>query len=190
MIITLQRRTTEPFKILTPGLLTQSSPPPLCSRYWVKGTLRSIERTLCRKLHLAWKEPEVYAGRPIVPIAEAQTYIAERVLSGEPFAAGRYGGTELRALWPQDSFFPLRSSVKEQLVEQMCILSGFFPHDFQYLARFADTMREVSGQMDVLCVWYNLMEDYVIEAYGNPKMITPLRALEPWYVEHLLLFYL
>ena len=156
----------------------------LYRRYWVKGTLRSFERTLCRKLHLAWKEPEVYAGRPIVPIAEAQTYIAERVLSGEPFAAGRYGGAELRALWPQDSFFPLRSSVKEQLVEQMCILSGFFPHDFQYLARFADTMREVSGQMDVLCVWYNLMEDYVIEAYGNPKMITPLRALEPWYVEH------
>lgn len=156
----------------------------LYRRYWVKGTLRSFERTLCRKLHLAWKEPEVYAGRPIVPIAEAQTYIAERVLSGEPFAAGRYGATELRSFCHLHSMTPLQPEIKEQLLDEMCCNAGFFPHDFPYLERFADTMREASRQMDVLCVWFNRMEDYVIEAYGNPAMITLLRALEPWYVEH------
>lgn len=153
-------------------------------RYYVKGTLRKHERALYQRFHRTWKAPARYAGRPIVPIEEAQSYLKECILSGEPFAAGRYGETELRGFWRLDSITPLRSGIKEQLLDGMCCNAGFFPHDFQKLEQFADLMRTASGQMDVICVWYNPMEDYVIEAYGDPKMITPLRALEPWYVEH------
>lgn len=156
----------------------------LYRRYWVKGTLRSFERTLCRKLHLAWKEPEVYAGRPIVPIAEAQTYIAERVLSGEPFAAGRLGGMELAAFWHQDAEHLVGPKLQCQLIDGICNNAGFFPHDYSLLARFAEVMREASGQMDLYGIWFYLMEDYTIEAYAHPQMITSPRALEPWYVEH------
>ena len=52
------------------------------------------------------------------------------------------------------------------------------------MARFAELMREATGQMDVMCIWFNLMEDYAVETYGKPEVITRLRALEPWYVEH------
>lgn len=153
-------------------------------RYLTKGTLRDFQKTFCRRLHLTWKEPTVYAGRPVVPIEQAQTYIKEHIRSGEPFAVGRYGATELRGFWHLDSLSPLHSEVKEQLLDEMCRNAGFFPHDFQALGQFADLMRKASAQMDVIGVWFNRMEDYVIAAYADPRMIAHLRALEPWYVEH------
>ena len=63
----------------------------------------------------------------------------------------------------------------------MCCNAGFFPHDYQKMVQFADLMKESTAHMDVMCIWHNLMEDYAIEAYGNPEMITHLLALEPWY---------
>ena len=153
-------------------------------RYLCKGNLRNFNSGLCRKLRLTWKAPAVYAGRPIVPLQEAETDIAERSLSGVPFAAGRYGGTELYALWHMDSPRSLCAKEKERVHSTMRDHAGFFPSEDWAMERFAELMREASGQLDVLGVWFNRMEDYVIAAYGKPQMITLLPALEPWYVEH------
>ncbi len=156
----------------------------LYQQYLFKGTLRKYQKRLCGRLHLEWKTPSVYVGQPIVPLQQANTFMKERILSGEPFAAGRYGGTELRAFWRQDSPSPLSARQTDEIQNSMRDLSGFFPSEDWAIQRFAELMREASGQMDVLCVWFNLMEDYVIAAYGKPEMITTLPALEPWYVEH------
>ena len=153
-------------------------------RCLVKGSFSGCIRRCAGKLRVKLPEPTRYAGMPVVSIEQAHSYIKERVLSGEPFAAGRYGGTELRAFWRQDSPSPLSTRQNDEIKNTMRDLSGFFPSEDWAIERFADLMREASGQMDVLCVWFNLMEDYVIDAYGKPDMITTLPALEPWYVEH------
>ena len=154
-------------------------------RYLCKGNLRNFNSGLCRKLRLTWKEPTVYAGgQPIVPIDQAQAYIRDRILSGEPFAAGRYGGTEINAFWHMELPRPLRPEERERVHSTMRELSGFFPSEDWAMERFAELMREATGQMDVMCIWFNLMEDYAVETYGKPEVITRLRALEPWYVEH------
>lgn len=153
-------------------------------RCLVKGSFSGCIRRCAGKLRVKLPEPTRYAGMPVVSIEQAHSYIKERVLSGEPFAACRYGSGELLSLWHHDSIFPLSSATQERLIDQICVLSGFFPHDFQKLEPFAELMKKASAQVDVFGVWYYLMEDYAIETYGNPKMITRPRALEPWYVEH------
>lgn len=137
-----------------------------------------------RKLGVKFREPTTYVGMPIVSLEQAQDYFKERIFSGEPFAVCRFGATELLALWHMDSPFPLRPRVKEAVKRDTCDLAGFFPPEIGEIRKFAEIMRTATGQMDVFCVWFNYMEDYAIDAYGHPKMITKLAALEPWFTEH------
>ena len=153
---------------------------------WLYLRYRSkwLAEKCARKLGVKFHEPAVYAGMPIVPIEQAQAFFKERILSGEPFAAGRFGSVELSAFWHQDAIEPVRPKTKRAVLNEMCCNAGFFPPDERKLEQFAQIMRTACGQMDVFCVWFNPMEDYAIDAYGNPQMITRLTALEPWYVEH------
>lgn len=147
------------------------------ARYRAKWLMKKY----IQKLGVKRERPTVYAGMPITPIEEAQDFIKTRVLSGEPFAAARFGSVELSAFWRMDSVLPIPSRTRERVISEMCTNAGFFPNDYQKLERFGQIMRNACGQVDVFAVWFNPMEDYCIDAYANPTMLTTLAALEPWY---------
>lgn len=40
-----------------------------------------------------------------------------------------------------------------------------------------------NSEHDMIGCWFNAMEDYIIDLYGNNPIPTKLRAIEPWDVE-------
>lgn len=147
-------------------------------KYQLLWLLRKVKRKLTGK-SINFK---VYAGREVMQLQETNDLIAYKISEKRPFAAGRLGATELQTVWKTD--LPQNKEQKKRILNQMKNNSGFFPMDPDLLQDFSDIMKNACGQMDLLAVWFNEMEDYVIDAYGKNCCLTYLRALEPWYVEH------
>ena len=123
-----------------------------------------------------------YVGRDLLSLQEANNKMAEWILGGKSFAAGRLGATELEAVWSSDLSQSWRKQNK--ILNQMKNNSGFFPPEPELLTAFTDLMKQSCGKIDLLGVWFNIMEDYVIDKYGKACELTELSALEPWYVQH------
>lgn len=121
-----------------------------------------------------------YYGKKIASIGETNRMLEEMILSGKPFAAGRIGGTELKAMiacQPQNK----KQEKKEEARSLLLCLSGFFG-DMEEFDRFGRLMEESLNSMDLIGVWYNQMEDYMLHHYGNKQMrYGKLAGLEPWY---------
>ena len=145
---------------------------------WFK---RKVKRKFLRR---PW-EFEYYAGKEIIQLQDANELIRQRIASQEPFMAARYGGTETEAAWIFDSNIPSwnRRRMKD-IAYRMDIKSGFFSNDITYLKHFSDLIKETSGYVDLLGVWFMEMEDYMIERYAPQCQLTRPRALEPWYVKN------
>ena len=77
-----------------------------------------------------------------------------------------------------------RSRLKKYHKKRLIYYSaGVFPENEDILLRFGKEMIEDSSEMDILGVWYNIMEDYAIEKFGSPNVqLTGLNSLEPWYL--------
>lgn len=129
------------------------------------------------KMHIDKKS---YYGKKILPIEDTNARLEKMVLSGRPFAAGRIGGTELKAMiacQPQSK----NAARKEEARSLLICLSGFFGgmEDFE---RFARLMETSLGSLDLIGVWYNQMEDYMLSHYGGKDLLYGrLEGLEPWY---------
>lgn len=80
-------------------------------------------------------------------------YMTERIESGEPFMAARFGATEIKALlyvllpWPFGQLF------RKWGLHDMENNSGFFPANRKTLKRFANLMLDGIDRLDVLASW-------------------------------------
>lgn len=146
-------------------------------RYQILWFIRRVRRKLTGRQMVF----DSYAGKKIQGLQEANDKIAQWIREGRIFAAGRLGGTELEAVWRSD--VPQSRKQREKTLNQMKNYSGFFPQNPKLLKSFTDLMKSSCTQIDLLAVWFNRMEDYVVDRYGRSCELTDLTALEPWYVE-------
>ncbi len=124
-------------------------------------------------------DKKTYAGKPYFSIDAASDCLAERIASGEPFMAGRFGSVELFAMRTAEFHW---KSKEDKVTNQLCVCAGFFPEDKGQLSRFNEVMKESCAQLDMLGVWYQCAEEYFIKKYGTGMAGTCwLGALEPWY---------
>lgn len=122
-----------------------------------------------------------YYGRRIMECDETNVWIRERLQSGEPFLAARFGDAELRAvMYYLENEMHLRRGFPERIKTVMHRNAGFFPATDENLMRFGEMMLDAAAQVDLFAVWYNLMEDYVIHTYGNAERLSHLEAIEPY----------
>lgn len=124
-----------------------------------------------------------YAGKELMTLQEANDWIADRIASGAPLMCARYGATELEAVWCYDESAGVGLKERAELLERMKNNAGFFPKDEGYMRKFSDAMKEASKDADLIGVWFNPMEDYVVKKYAPSSRLCHLRGLEPWYVE-------
>lgn len=121
-----------------------------------------------------------YYGKRILSIEDTNQKLEELILSGKPFAAGRIGGTELKAMiggQPQNKSLKKKEDARILLI----CLSGFFG-DMEEFDRFVRLMQDSLKSMDMIGVWYNQMEDYMLQHYGRRELLLGrLEGLEPWY---------
>lgn len=104
-----------------------------------------------------------YYGKRIKGYDDANKIIYEKIMSGKPFLAARFGDAELRALvYTLDYKYGLIKSFPQYIKTAMHRNAGFFPTDDGHLLQFGHLLWESSKCVDVFGVWYNLLEDYVI----------------------------
>lgn len=122
-----------------------------------------------------------YYDKKILSIQETNEQLEKLILSGEPFAAGRIGGTELKAMIACHPEEEKKTTQKESARSLLICLSGFYG-DMEQFNQFNDCMQKSLQEMDLIGVWFNQMEDYMIKHYGkNDVMCGRLEGLEPWY---------
>ncbi len=121
-----------------------------------------------------------YYGKPILDIASSGAWLGEKLNSGEVFAAGRIGGTELKAMVAYQKEAKDQKERHDTRVLLGC-LSGFYG-DVEKMEQFVRLMEESISEMDYIGVWYNQMEDYMVHTYGRKELVLgKLEGLEPWY---------
>lgn len=153
---------------------------------WFEMKLRKYQvlwfaRRVRRKL-TGWQiRFDPYVGRTLLDIQEANDRIAQWIQEERNFAVARLGAIELEAVWKSD----LHCSTEKQkrVLHLMWNNAGLFPEDVMILREFTNLMKQSCRQIDLLGVWFNTMEDYVIDKYGKNCELTELSALEPWYAE-------
>ena len=120
-----------------------------------------------------------YAGTSVMDADTVNQYIYQKIKSGEPFLAARFGSTELLNIRTYD--FPIDSKTKRDArFQQLCKWSGFFPNNSNLLGRFTDIFKDSMKNIDIIAIWFHAFEDYYIEREMENIACTYLLNFEPW----------
>lgn len=165
------------------------------NRYEKRWKIRDFYFNKALRRHMIVKylhrEPVMirYAKRWVMSKKRANQYIAERIKSGEPFMACRFGNTELCIMTSvlKRRLVGIEEKNEERLLEwfeRSCTGAGMFPNDIALAETFTDVMLEACKDVDLLGMWHLYMEDYVIETYMQQAKLTYLFSLEPWLAKN------
>lgn len=134
---------------------------------------------LCRKyLHFEFGS---YAGKKLLSPEKGNTAIKNLIVNGKPFVAARFGATELSVLVEREAKRIRKAS--ENRDQDLCTLSGFFPGEKSYVDRFVRMMMDEISQIDLLGIWYNPGEEYIVNRYMEYTTVTNIEAMEPYIFE-------
>ena len=125
--------------------------------------------------------PQKYNGKPILSEKEGNAYIYHMLLEGKPFCVARFGSTELNALMHFENENCSTESMRREAISLLGNNSGFFPLEIKKGYQFAELYKDLLKEVDVMAVWYNPLEDYFIEKYGDEITCVQLRAIEPYF---------
>ena len=153
---------------------------------WYSSLMSGYCAKTLKKVGIKKKNKTQYAGHKLLGRSECADVIMQKLESGEPFMVCRYGGDELNVTVAADAYLNniSKGRLKKYHKKRLIYFSaGVFPEEEDILLRFGKEMIEDSAQMDVLGVWYNIMEDYAIKKFGPEDIkLTGLNSLEPWYL--------
>ena len=96
--------------------------------------------------------------------------------------AGRFGSGELRAVVQALRVkLNIVKEIKETTMIGLCKNAGFFPQTQDAAMKFGELMVGMCQQLDLIAVWMNVMEDYIIRTYALQAQLSRLRSIEPYY---------
>ncbi|MGD9679059.1 MAG: hypothetical protein AB7V16_12015 [Vulcanibacillus sp.] len=123
-----------------------------------------------------------YAGREVLSSERGNKLLTQAIVEGKPYMAGRFGNVELgfiiEALLKQKD---LLKELRDKHTKEKCINCGFFPPTHIMFLKFKNEMLQSIQQCDLMCVWYNIMEDYLIKKYlSNESILTHRNIFDFW----------
>ncbi len=121
-----------------------------------------------------------YNGKTILTKEDTNKKLAELVDSDKPFCVARIGGSELRAIveCQKESHNEERKKYMHNL---LYCLSGFCD-PYERIDDFSRLMESSMADVDMMCVWFNQMEDVIIKKYCKKDVeLGVLEGIEPWY---------
>lgn len=90
---------------------------------------------------------------PMHSTEEAMAYMTERIESGEPLMAARFGAVEIKAMLYVMLPWPFCRAFRKWALHDMEVNAGFFPLTKEYLRRFTKLMLDGVDKLDVLASW-------------------------------------
>lgn len=130
------------------------------------------------------RRPHHYAGRVVQHMEQGNESLKQKLLSGEPFFAGRIGSNEL--LMMRLSYFTTHGYTKAEKWDHCrinCENCGLFPGEKGTIIRFGELMMESLKQCDFLHVWYNILEGYFAQKLSPKAALTHRKVLDFWNFE-------
>lgn len=110
-----------------------------------------------------------YCHRIILKDEVVSEVIYDFLINENPCMIARFGDNELRALMAGLSEkFPTYFLTKRNLTRKYINFfegAGFFPQNINLLPRYADLMIDACESVDMLGVWFNRYEDFIIEHF-------------------------
>lgn len=120
-----------------------------------------------------------YAGRTFLSGDIGNEAIYNMLISEKPCVISRFGLTEMSVLANREA---KKIHKKERDNDfNLCELSGFFPYDISLIDKFAENMIESIENIDILGIWYNRAEEYIVDKYMPRTSITGLTSIEPYF---------
>jgi len=109
--------------------------------------------------------------------SDAHTLIADAVENGQPFAMGKLGGTETRALYHSERLIQtelIYSLSWKKYAKQLYLLSGVYPIDRTIFKNFCTLYKNsVIPQCDFIFHWQNsIKEQFLLKKYGSTLSTT------------------
>lgn len=133
-----------------------------------------------KKIYKEGKFKFDYRDLSIVPAAEGNQLIYEKLKTNTPFFVGRGGATEMRCI---DEYLS-SGNYSEKIKNEISMLSGVFPNDQNSLNRFCELYMQSMETADVLVLWGVGAESKVVHQKCRNAEFTELHALEPYYFDN------
>lgn len=120
---------------------------------------------------------KIYNGQKILSIEDTSEEIIRLMKSEKPFLVARLGSTELKAMVSCCE----KNKFMKKYCDMLCLFAGFFG-DVEDMKNYCELMKDSIHEVDLMGVWFNQMEDYILKQYGNEAIkYGLLEGLEPWY---------
>jgi len=143
----------------------------------ITGRLEQYEKAYSEEFVLnLLKEQSIYAGRKYIDNVDVHQEIYKLLSGTEPAMIGRFGGNEKAAFFSGISDpYPYHFWKKRKKFQEhwgMFYGAGFFPKNINLMPDFAQEMIEACKQIDMIAVWKQKYEDFLIEEYCKEDMTT------------------
>lgn len=125
-----------------------------------------------------------YAHRKIASMEEGNKLIYDLLKEDKPCCIARFGRTELTVLVSHEWDALGIKKPSEKINANLCQYSGFFPNVSEKFRRFYKYMLSLIGEVDVLGIWYMVLEEYMVDTYMKNTKVVPLMAIEPYYFDN------
>lgn len=131
--------------------------------------------------HEYWPLPNTEAGKKLLSIEATNQLIGDAIDAGNPYWVGRWGGTEMNAVFEylKHDIYPSYDN-RQDAIQRLCELSGFFPNDIELGDKFVRMMLDCCKDIDLQAAWGRYMADYVYYQYQPNTVLTRLDRIEPW----------
>jgi hypothetical protein len=135
-------------------------------------------------------EPKIsrlYTTRMESEIINGGKHIRQLIESGKPFFVGRNGSTEMEVLYWWYTHMGVRSPLPQALIDKLSKVSGIWPATQESVADWVAAYVAALGSLDgVAAGWFQpfiQFEQRLLNMSCPLAFRTPLRSLEPYYVE-------
>lgn len=119
-----------------------------------------------------------YAKRNLLSEKEGNDKIYNLLCSDLPCVISRFGQTEMSILAYREA--KKLNKKEENNDANLETNAGFFPCDPNLIDNFSDYILESIHNIDLLGIWYNRAEEFIVEKYMPSTSVTGLTGLEPY----------
>jgi hypothetical protein len=148
--------------------------------HYIRFFLKNAPSTIHANLHHKAKQIKHFRGVKNITIESSGAFLKEKILSGEPFCAIRFGGSEISCLNNYEKIqLGFKKTFKDSVRWAMKVRAGFYPTDDQHLSEYCTFFAKKARFADILAISGLHMEDYFAEKLTPSAHIISNWAMEP-----------
>ena len=148
--------------------------------HYVRFFLHNVPSTVFCALAHKSKPIKRFRGERGITTEKSGAFLRDKILSGEPFCAIRFGGSEIGCLNNHEKIqFGFKKTYKESVRWAMKVRAGFYPTDDKHFDDYSEKFEKEAGFADILAISGLHMEDYFAEKLTPHAKIISNWAMEP-----------